>query len=82
MPPVSDLNVAGSRDPDPDADYGRERGDDYRQSTTACCPRDTIPDDCNCPDDCQCLCTDCSCQGDGDWDEICRCSGICTCGGW
>lgn len=25
MPPVRDLNVAGSRDPDPDADYGRER---------------------------------------------------------
>lgn len=27
MPPVPDLNVAGSRDPDHDADYGRERAD-------------------------------------------------------
>lgn len=36
---------------------------EFRQSTTACCPRDTIPDSCNCPDDCQCNCQDCDCYG-------------------
>lgn len=59
--------------PDPD-----DFEDEYRQSTTACCPRQTIPDSCSCPDDCECLCADCIC-GRADWDEICRCTGICTC---
>jgi hypothetical protein len=35
--------------------------DEYRQSTTACCPRQTIPDSCGCPDGCGCLCADCDC---------------------
>ena len=35
--------------------------DYYRQSTTACCPRQTIPDSCSCPETCQCLCRDCDC---------------------
>jgi hypothetical protein len=38
------------------------RGDpDYEQSRTACCPRETIPDSCSCPDGCQCACFDCDC---------------------
>lgn len=36
--------------------------DPYRQSTTACCPRQTIPDSCECPDGCDCLCNDCDCR--------------------
>ena len=35
--------------------------DEYRQSTTACCPRQTIPDSCSCPEGCGCLCADCEC---------------------
>lgn len=36
--------------------------DDWqKQSTTACCPRETIPDSCSCPDGCECLCSDCTC---------------------
>lgn len=34
---------------------------EYRQSVTACCPRETIPDSCSCPEDCQCTCADCDC---------------------
>ena len=34
---------------------------EYRQSTTACCPRQTIPDSCSCPEGCGCLCADCEC---------------------
>lgn len=34
----------------------------YRQSATACCPRQTIPDSCSCPDGCACLCADCGCR--------------------
>jgi hypothetical protein len=41
---------------------------EYRQSTTACCPRETIPDSCGCPDGCACLCADCECGDDGDDD--------------
>ena len=33
------------------------------QSATACCPRETIPDSCSCPDGCDCLCADCDCTG-------------------
>ena len=36
--------------------------DEYRQSATACCPRETIPDSCSCPDGCACLCADCECD--------------------
>jgi hypothetical protein len=32
-----------------------------RQSATACCPRETVPDSCSCPDGCTCLCFDCDC---------------------
>ena len=41
----------------------REGWDDdyYRQSTTACCPRQTIPDSCGCLEGCGCLCADCDC---------------------
>jgi hypothetical protein len=35
--------------------------DEYRQSTTACCPRQTIPDSCGCLEGCGCLCADCDC---------------------
>ena len=40
-----------------------DEGDDgyYHQSTTACCPRQTIPDSCSCPEGCGCLCADCEC---------------------
>lgn len=38
--------------------------DEYRQSTTACCPRETIPDSCSCPDGCECMCRDCDCPAD------------------
>ena len=36
-----------------------------RQSVTACCPRETIPDSCSCPDGCGCLCWDCDCADKG-----------------
>jgi hypothetical protein len=44
----------------------------YRQSATACCPRETIPDSCSCLEGCTCLCADCDCGEDGaeteEWD--------------
>lgn len=39
------------------------------QSTTACCPRQTIPDSCSCLEDCECMCLDCICEGWGDEDD-------------
>lgn len=51
-------------DPDhDDTDWCYELSTDwyYRQSETACCPRETIPDSCSCPDGCGCLCADCEC---------------------
>lgn len=39
---------------------------EYEQSTTACCPRQTIPDSCSCLEDCECMCLDCIC---GNWGE-------------
>ena len=36
--------------------------DGNRQSATACCPRETIPDSCSCLDGCACLCADCDCD--------------------
>jgi hypothetical protein len=50
---------------------------DERQSATACCPRQTIPDSCSCPDGCTCLCRDCDCGrclGCGEYD----CGGRCA----
>ena len=47
-------------------DEGDEGDDYYRQSTTACCPRQTIPDSCSCLEGCECMCTDCIC---GNWGE-------------
>jgi len=47
-------------------DDGDEGDDYYRQSTTACCPRQTIPDSCSCMEGCECMCTDCDC---GNWGE-------------
>ena len=41
---------------------------EYRQSTTACCPRQTIPDSCSCIEGCSCLCRDCDC-GEDEWDD-------------
>lgn len=41
----------------------------YRQSETACCPRETIPDSCGCPDGCDCMCADCDCTGRGEEDD-------------
>lgn len=40
--------------------------DEYRQSATACCPRQTIPDSCSCLEDCGCMCLDCDCTGWGE----------------
>jgi hypothetical protein len=45
-------------------------GDVGEQSTTACCPRETIPDSCSCPDGCDCACLDCTCGHWGDDDDF------------
>ena len=37
-----------------------------RQSDTACCPRQTIPDSCSCMEGCECMCLDCICDHWGD----------------
>ena len=56
------LDTGGSFTGDDDGD-----GDgDYRQSTTACCPRQTIPDSCSCQEGCGCACLDCICEGWGE----------------
>ena len=40
------------------------------QSTAACCPRETIPDLCSCPDGCTCMCLDCECEwGDDGYED-------------
>ena len=39
---------------------------DEKQSTTACCPRQTIPDSCSCLEDCDCMCLDCDCSNWGE----------------
>lgn len=39
----------------------RVTDDEYAQSRTACCPRQTIPDSCSCPEGCACSCLDCDC---------------------
>ena len=44
----------------------RERRDMDAQSTTACCPRQTIPDSCSCLEGCDCMCTDCICDNWGE----------------
>jgi hypothetical protein len=49
----------------PDSDDG----DYFEQSTTACCPRQTIPDSCSCPEGCECMCLDCACDNWGDEDD-------------
>jgi hypothetical protein len=36
------------------------------QSETACCPRQTIPDSCSCPEGCDCMCLDCICAAWGE----------------
>ena len=36
------------------------------QSTTACCPRQTIPDSCSCLEGCECMCLDCDCANWGE----------------
>jgi hypothetical protein len=41
----------------------------FHQSTTACCPRQTIPDSCECLEGCDCSCVDCDCPRDDDDDE-------------
>jgi len=46
-----------------------EADPDWTQSTTACCPRETIPDSCSCPDYCDCMCLDCICDTWGDDDD-------------
>ena len=43
---------------------------EYRQSTTACCPRETIPDSCSCLDGCDCRCMDCDCWTVAFADEV------------
>ena len=54
----------------PDDPDGPEPWAGEHQSTTACCPRETIPDSCSCADDCMCECRDCECPyiawGDAD----------------
>ena len=42
---------------------------DAEQSMTACCPRETIPDSCSCPDGCECMCLDCICENWGDTED-------------
>ena len=54
------LDTGGSFTGDDDDDS------EFRQSATACCPRQTIPDSCSCPEGCECMCTDCIC---GNWGE-------------
>jgi hypothetical protein len=49
---------------DLDGDYDYD--DEHYQSVTACCPRETIPDSCGCPDGCGCHCQDCDCGEDDD----------------
>ena len=55
--------VSGGGAPYPDWDDGE------RQSTTACCPRQTIPDSCSCLENCTCTCRDCDCGAWWDADE-------------
>lgn len=45
-----------------------DEDDYYRQSATACCPRQTIPDSCSCLDGCACECLDCDCGQDEEED--------------
>jgi hypothetical protein len=63
------------------------------QSVMACCPRETIPDSCSCPDGCECPCLDCDCDDELDADELRYCASCgavipwdawaCPgCGGW
>ena len=48
--------------------YPDSEDEDYAfgQSTTACCPRQTIPDSCSCLEGCECMCLDCICEGWGE----------------
>lgn len=43
--------------------------DEFAQSATACCPRQTIPDSCSCLEGCGCLCADCECSWCDDDEE-------------
>jgi hypothetical protein len=43
--------------------------DNFSQSRTACCPRQTIPDSCSCLEGCGCMCLDCDCGNWGDEDD-------------
>jgi hypothetical protein len=56
----------GSAGFDPAAFRAELRRDAYRQSETACCPRETIPDSCSCLEGCECMCLDCDCTGWGE----------------
>jgi hypothetical protein len=54
---VADGSVLCTCPSDDSLDYD----DGETQSVTACCPRETIPDSCSCPDGCDCWCRDCQC---------------------
>ena len=53
--------------------FADDDDDYYRQSATACCPRQTIPDSCSCPEGCECMCTDCMCENWGEDGEYWSC---------
>ena len=57
------------RDPGCDGDHSGDREFLAEQSTTACCPRQTIPDSCSCLENCTCTCRDCGCGAWWDADE-------------
>lgn len=46
--------------------YYPDSEEEDRQSMTACCPRETIPDSCSCQEGCGCACLDCICEGWGE----------------
>lgn len=62
---MSEFRSDGPSLPELDA-YGCH-ADEYHQSTTACCPRETIPDSCSCLEGCECLCLDCDCGAAAAW---------------
>lgn len=65
---MSQLQQEWPDDDYPDVSGGGVPWSEYEQSTTACCPRQTIPDSCSCLEDCECMCADCICEGWGEDD--------------
>ena len=40
--------------------------DDGERQRQQCCPMQTEPPGCECPDECQCMCPDCTCANWGE----------------